>query len=120
MKTTLLLLLCLVAPIVSPREITSKQLIGHWRWADTSRSIDYVFLDDGTFTGSATQEGTIIAEFTGNWSLERDLLNYEYTSDSSGRAPVGAKDQDKLLEVTTDYYVIQTRTGAKRKYVRVK
>ena len=121
MKLTCLATIWLLAAATAGPAITKDHLVGHWRWTDTAttRSIEYIFRDDGTFTGSAKEKGETMAEFTGKWSVEGDALHYEYSGDTSGRAPVGAKDRDKLLEVTKEYYVIQARTGAKRKYVRV-
>ena len=119
MRALLLAILGVISATSPQTAITREQLIGHWRWFDSARSIDYVFRADGIFTGHAAEGDIVVAEFKGKWSVESGFLLYEYISDSSGHAPQGAKDRDQLLEVTKDYYVIRARTGAERKYMRV-
>lgn len=79
----------------------------------------YNFAPDGTFTGTVTSEGRLIADFTGRWSLANGTLTYEYTGDKRGAIPAGTTDHDELLSVAADHYMIRARDGSERRYVRV-
>lgn len=98
---------------------TKEQLVGHWRHIGDAQTVDYTFKDDGTFTGSITEEGKVILEYAGKWSIDGDKLNYEYTSSTPGIIEAGATDQDTIKEMTKDYYIIETKFYAKRQYSRV-
>lgn len=101
-------------------ELTAAQLVGHWRYTDTEKKVsnDYTFKEDGTYTSNIMQEGSVVWETAGKWTLKGDLVNYELTSSSSEQFP-GGIDQDKVVEVTKDYYMVDSGNGEKRKYERV-
>jgi len=99
-------------------EIPRELLVGHWRAPQGPFTIDWIFHQDGSFSGSILRRGELISNFTGTWVLDETWLHSEYTSDSSGAIDVGSTDRDVFLEFTFNYFVIQTRTG-KRKYERV-
>jgi hypothetical protein len=98
------------------------QLVGHWRYTNVSanRVDDITFSKDGTYTGRVIQGGKLLGQFGGKWSLEGSTLHYEYTRSSIPQIPVGLKDQDRLLEVTKDYYAIQAIDANQRRWLRVR
>ena len=102
-----------------PIQIAPNELVGHWRAAQRSVTIDWVFHGDGTFTGKMTQGSRIISDFTGTWSLDGTSLVSVYTSDSCGMIDVGYKDRDTFLEFASDQFVIRTTGTGNRRYKRV-
>jgi hypothetical protein len=120
---TLLIIAALSLPFsILADDPHSDQLLGHWRYTNVSanRVDDITFAADGTYTGRILQDGKLFWEFAGKWSLRGNTLSYEYTRSSLRRLPVGLKDRDRLLEVTKDYYVIQTLDDSKRRWLRVR
>ena len=97
----------------------ARDLVGHWRYADQVQSCQYSFKSDGSFTGSVKQQGKLVSKFTGRWSLTARTLHYRYLSDALGSIPAGAIDQDQLLEIKKDYFLIQAANGERRRYYRV-
>jgi hypothetical protein len=103
-----------------------EQLVGHWSGHIGWLRYDVTFSRDGTFSGHTSQKGLVVWEYAGNWSISDDKLNYEYTKSSLALAPPGTSnlvppgtiDQDRLVEVTKDYYVIEARDGSRRTCVR--
>ena len=98
---------------------TKEQFIGHWRYIGDSQTVDYTFRDDATFTGSILEDGKVVLQFTGKWSVEGDKLNYEFTKSIPEVIAAGTADQDTIAEMTRDYYIIETRYFSKRQYSRV-
>jgi lipocalin-like protein len=98
---------------------TKEQFIGHWRYIGDSQTVDYTFRDDGTFNGSILEDGKIVLQFGGKWSIEGDKLNYEFTKSTPEVIAAGSTDQDTIAEMTRDYYIIETRYFSKRQYSRV-
>jgi hypothetical protein len=114
----MLLALCALSCAVTPRPSTSP-LLGKWRSENRGQIGEYFFLADGTFSGSVTSNGTVLAKFTGVWSLQDGVINYEYRSDVIGNIAPGTKDQDKLIEISSERYTIQAANGSRRIYKRV-
>jgi hypothetical protein len=98
----------------------ARQLVGDWRYADQLQSCQYSFKSDGFFTGTVRHQSKLVSKFTGRWSTIGQTLRYRYLSDALGRIPAGATDQDQLLEVKKDRFVIQAANGERRRYVRVR
>jgi hypothetical protein len=95
------------------------QLVGDWRYTDQNQSCHYSFRPDGSFSGEVTRSKKLILKFTGRWKIEGRTLNYVYLSEAFGRIPHGATDQDQLLEVRKDSFLIQAANGDRRRYRRV-
>jgi len=112
--TTLALISCATGN--SPAK---NKLAGKWRSAQGPQAAEYVFAPDGTFRGRVTAGSSVLSDFTGKWSLREGVLFYEYTGDRLGRIPTGTLDQDKIIAIAQDFYLIEARDGSKRKYVRV-
>jgi hypothetical protein len=93
--------------------------VGDWRYADQIQSCQYSFKSDGSFTGSVKQRKKLVSKFTGRWSITDQTLHYRYLSDVLGSIPAGATDQDQLLEVKRDHFLIQAANGERRRYVRI-
>jgi len=102
-------------------EVAPGQLTGHWRYTDDTGGVtsDYTFAADGTFTANIVQHGKVSWEWAGKWSLDGNVLHYEFTKSSLAQLPAGTKDSDKVVEVAKDYYVILPGDGHKRKFERV-
>jgi hypothetical protein len=122
MKTSLLITLILLTSILAfaVANPSTGKMTGHWYNVNGTRSCDMIFSEDGIFTGNIAQDGKVTWEFAGKWSLVADKLNYEYTRSSLKQVSVGTKDQDKLIEVTKNYYIIENAGGQQHKYIRVK
>jgi len=95
-------------------------LVGHWRYQDATQSCDYSFEADGAFTGQVRHRGKIVSKFSGRWMLKGQALLYTYISDVFGRIPPGAKDQDQLLDLKLDSFLIRAANGDRRRYYRVR
>jgi hypothetical protein len=96
-----------------------RQLVGDWRYADQVQSCQYSFKSDGSFTGWVKQRDKLVSKFTGRWSINDRTLHYLYLSDVLG-IPAGATDQDQLLEIKKDDFVIRAANGERRRYLRVR
>lgn len=114
------LLLLSFAACASLEQPGRPDLVGHWRYQDELQSCDYAFEADGSFTGQVAQRKKIVSRFSGRWVLQGNLLLYTYVSDVFGRIPPGAKDQDQLLEIKADSFLIQAANGDRRRYRRVR
>ena len=97
---------------------TSRQLVGDWHYADRAQSCHYSFKSDGSFTGEVRMRSKLVSKFAGHWSVKGKTLFYRYVSDALGRIPPGATDQDELLEIKKDAFVIRAANGDQRRYVR--
>jgi hypothetical protein len=104
------------ASLTAPKP--ARQLVGDWRYSDHVQSCRYSFKSDGSFTGEVRIESKLVSQFTGQWSVKGQTLFYRYVSDRMGRIPAGATDQDELLEVKRESFVIRAANGDERRYVR--
>ncbi len=120
MKAVFALTLCLMGSCAGLRSSSSSSLVGEWRYADKIQSCHYVFNRDSTFKGEVVYHAKLISKFTGRWSVEGNTLLYTYVSDTLDRIPAGATDRDKLLNVRSEFFVIEAADGSKRKYLRIR
>jgi hypothetical protein len=95
-----------------------QQLVGHWRYAGGRFCCDWMLLEDGTFGASVTDRGELVSNPRGRWAIEGDQLLSFCIRDELGMA-LFSEDRDVLLEVTDRYFVIRTRDGARRKYMKI-
>ena len=114
------LLLVSLFGCASVEQRSRAELVGHWRYADSAQSCDYSFKADGSFTGQVRQRAKVVSNFTGRWSIRGNSLLYNYVSDVFGRIPPGATDQDEVLEIRADSFLIKAANGAHRRYRRVR
>lgn len=120
MKLRLFLVALLFSPLLAtakPR--VSEMLIGKWRYEDKNYSSTLTFRADGTFTGQAKEHSKIIGEFAGRWSISGSVIHYEDKTSSLKGVPAGTLDEDKLVEIGPDWFVIVTSEGKQRKYHRI-
>ena len=110
----------LVVSCAAVEPTREKKLAGKWKTATARATAEYVFHENGTFTGRVTSAGVVVANFTGKWSLADDAILYEYISDTAGGIRPGTLDRDKLLRLERDYFVIEAGDGSRRKYERVR
>ncbi len=100
--------------------IAPADLVGHWRAAHGSLTIDWVFSGDGTFSGQITQGSRIASDFTGTWRLEGNSLLTVYERDLCGVIESGVRDRDIFLEFASDQFLIRTTCTGERRYTRIK
>lgn len=120
MKIALAFISCLLASCASFSSSPQNRLVGEWKYADKIQSCQYAFQPDGSFTGKVTYRGKLVSKFRGRWTVKADVLLYTYTSDALGRIPAGAIDQDKLLSVEKDAFLIEAADGSRRRYLRIR
>lgn len=117
LATFLLLLLCSCASL---ERRSRTELVGDWRYVDASQRCDYSFKPDGSFNGEVRLKAKLVSKFSGKWKISRTALLYTYTADALGRIPPGTTDQDQLLEIHKDSFVIQAANGDQRRYRRIR
>src|SRR2546421_7026233 len=98
---------------------SKSQLVGDWRYSDQTQSCHYSFRPDGSFSGEVTRRKKLVLKFTGRWKIDGRALNYIYLTEAFGRIPRGTADQDQLLELKKDSFLIQAANGDRRRYLRV-
>jgi hypothetical protein len=69
--------------------------------------------------GNVEVDGRANGSFSGKWTLKDGRLNYEYLASSDKNIPAGTKDQDKVIELTRQYYTIENTLGLRETYVRI-
>ena len=116
-RTLALLLVSLTVSVLAGP--AKEEFVGHWRYIGEHQTCDYTFKDDGTFSGQMVEDGKIVLEFSGKWSIDGDKLKYEYTRVSPEVITPGTVDQDRIAEVTPEYYIVETRYYSRRQYSRV-
>lgn len=119
MRMSFLFLLGILVSCVAVSPPPQAQLIGRWRYADAAQSCQYTFTADGKFTADVAIRGRVTSKFTGRWSVKGDSLFYQYLTDAQGAVAPGTTDQDKLLAVEKDYFIIRAADGSQRRYRRV-
>lgn len=102
-------------------EIVQGQLVGHWRYTDTSVGVtsDYTFAADGTFSANIMQGPRISWEWSGKWTLDGHTIRYEFTKSSLDQVPAGTKESETVVEIDKDHYTVMPGDGHKRKFVKV-
>lgn len=120
MKIALVLISCFLAACASLPSKGRNSLVGEWSYADKVQSCRYHFKNDGTFAGEVRLKGKLVFKFRGTWTVQGDLLFYRYISDELGGIPPGATDQDKLLSVERDSFLIEAADGKRRRYWRIR
>jgi len=114
-----LIVFCLTSCAGLP-SMSQSSLVGEWRYEDKNQSCHYVFKSDGTFKGEVIYHAKLISKFSGRWSVAGAALHYNYIHDALGRIPAGTVDQDKLLTVRKEFFVIEAADGNQRKYLRIR
>jgi hypothetical protein len=116
MKTLFALASFLLASCAGFQPTTQTRLTGEWRYADDVQSCHYVFDSDGNFHGEVTYHRKIMSKFVGRWSVRGDNLLYVYVGDALGKIPAGTSDQDKLLVVEEDFFIIEAADGSRQSF----
>jgi hypothetical protein len=93
-------------------------LLGDWHRTQGAVTCENSFRKDGTFDGRCANGSAVLWEFSGNWTVSGDVLQYEYKKSSLVRIPAGTKDADKLIAVTPGYYIVKGTDGVQRRYDR--
>lgn len=121
MHKPIVFLLALLAVSCATAERTAeKKLVGEWRYADNIQSCRYRFASDRTFAGEVVYRGKKVSQFAGRWTVKRDKLLYEYTSDALGTISPGSTDSDQLVAVAADHFEIEAADGSRRRYSRMR
>jgi hypothetical protein len=98
----------------------SPRLVGRWRTLGSGFASEYRFAADGAFTAEVAFAREPLHRIAGKWWVTGDQLHYDIISSDIRGYSSGTKDQDKLLQLTKDHYVIEGRNGSQHRYVRVK
>ncbi len=98
--------------------LPARELVGQWRCRLGPQTCQYVFRENGTFSGYVTEGGALLSNFSGRWRRNGDAIHYEYTNDTVGKIPPGTTDRDTLVEIARNYFVIEAADGSRRRYVR--
>ncbi len=98
-------------------------LVGSWRTEQYIPDVGAItsvvtFTANGTFCGFLDRNGKRDWTFAGTWDLAGGWLSYHYTQSDLERIAVGARDRDKLLEITAEQYQIQGFDGRVQTYTR--
>lgn len=106
----------------APEKIRATQLVGSWRYqAPDGNLITSITYDlDGTFKGNVVMVGRKNWSFSGKWNLRDNTLHYEYTASSNASIPSGTKDEDQMISIQNDRYVIRNAFGKSETYIRIK
>lgn len=101
---------------------SKEKLRGHWRYEDEKTGIvaDYVFRADNTFTAELRKGGEVVRRYEGKWALEAEWLVYTYEKDSLGQVESGARERDRLLNLTDGSFSIEAGDREMRTYFRAK
>ena len=95
-------------------------LIGHWRYAGPGLINDYLFAANGTFRGELAEAGDRVRHFSGTWSVTGNMLNYVNTTSELKHTPAGSKDQDKIVQLTKECYVVESSHGNQYRFTRLR
>lgn len=123
-KTSRLLLL-FVALVACTNPTMHEALLGTWHTEargakGEALAVTETFYADGTFDGFADVNGRRYWNFKGKWSVSRKLLYTEYTASDVAAIPVGSKDTDRIIEVSSAYHILENvASGKVHKFVRV-
>ena len=109
-----------IASCAAPDLRGRSKLVGEWRYFDDTQSCRYSFKGDGSFSGEVARGKKLVLKFRGRWRVEGDALLYVYQSEAFGRIPPGTTDQDRLLELNKNSFLIQAANGDRRRYLRVR
>ena len=121
MKTICFLLFIITSTLAFPESHGHRSLIGHWKHVENPKNnSEIVFREDGTFSGSATKNGAVYRGYEGKLLIRGTSLYYLYTKVSSPYIKPGQRDRDTILEIGSDYFVLQLRDGRTRRYERIK
>jgi hypothetical protein len=119
MKSILSLVLFLFTLSLASAAPGNNWIVGHWRYAEQGHSSEYTYRGDGTFTGNVALQGKVVWQFAGTWSIDGDMLNYQYTKSSLQQIPAGKKGGDELIDISKDYFILQTKNHDLHRYNRV-
>jgi hypothetical protein len=95
-------------------------LVGHWAHKGPEIASVLIISENGTWSGTVSLAGQPDAQFEGKWLTDKHYVYWLYTKSSSVTVKVGARDKDKLVEITKDFFVLDTRDNRRVKYVRIK
>ena len=118
-KAILFLLALAAVSCATVRDGTAEHLVGRWRATIDGRTAEYAFRADGTFSGSVKSHGAIFSNFTGRWSLNGKTIRYQYLTDTTANIPPGTRDQDTLVSLAQNSFVIKVADGSRRTYSRI-
>jgi hypothetical protein len=96
------------------------RLVGHWTYKGPEASSILIISKDGTWSGTVTLPDQPEAQFEGKWLTDEEHIYWLYTKSSSPKVKPGGRDKDKLVEITEDFFVVDTRSNRRVKYIRVK
>ena len=103
----------------SNKHYDMKKLCGFWRYSTPELNLYYLFNEDGTFSSSLNFTDGRIWKSSGKWSLDDTVLTYEIKESNHPGFPPGSKDEDVILELTNDHYILKNQDGDDHQYFRI-
>lgn len=99
----------------------ASSLIGSWKHVNSEKekTIQLNFYTNGKYDGHLKQKKTIAIDFSGTWKIKDSTLYYVYEKSSSNSASKGDTDKDIIIDITNDFFIIQTINGEIKKYNRI-
>ncbi|WP_438483374.1 hypothetical protein [Oleiharenicola lentus] len=95
--------------------IPGPSLVGAWKHnASTSGKVVVLrFHADGKFDGTIELKDQGSIRFAGKWEFSAGKIIYAY------QKPNAFQDEDKVITLESDYFIIQALDGAQRRYDRI-
>jgi hypothetical protein len=120
-RALLTLLLALAMPLaVADDPARNPKLVGRWRYRGADATAMLTLSADGTWSATVAVSGEPETRFGGKWLSDEHYIYWLYTKSSTPQVQPGTQDRDELVEVARDHFKLQTRSKARRTYVRVK
>lgn len=107
--------------VFASRDFEASELAGTWKRVNSEYglTVNLTFKADGTYTGNVEVGGKANGSFSGKWAVKEGMLLYEYTQSTDPNIPAGTKDEDRIIEINKDSYIIESALG-RETYYRVK
>ncbi len=118
-KIFLILLVISCNLLAAPKPASESSFIGQWRNARPDvGQVTVDFQKNGRFVSKLELEEGKTSNAQGTWKIQNNKIFYVY-EESLPEIKAGTKDEDKILEITDSYFVVQNLAGEKVKYTKL-
>jgi hypothetical protein len=114
--------LAVVAPVWGAGKYSrNPKLVGKWSYKGAEGGSVVTISADGTWSAIVSYPaGQPDDQFSGKWITDDDFIYWAYETSSSPKVKVGARDRDRLIEIGTGHFEVETTTRRRHTYFRVK